>query len=768
MRKNTLRRKLVRDIRQSAMQFIALIALCMLGVFLFSGIDAFALITKQSNEAYFAQNRLAHFFITLPSADRDALSRVRAIDGVAHAQARFSMEMEADLPGDPTLIVTAFDGDIGVNIPWILEGDMLDPNDRRGCMLQEAFARTRGLNVGDSITMEYQGMRYPLIIRSIVNSPEYISLSDGMTVDTMQYGYILVSAKAFAAIPLTEIAVLVNPQADEQTVRAAIERTLPTAFIVDRRIHQSTSVVENNAQMFRDLSVLFPLAAYAVSAMIVMTTLSRMVDKERQQIGTLRALGFADGQIRHHYLCYAIVPSLIGSVLGLLLGFYGLPAAFWDVLFGQNEYPFLAQPPLSVQSLAIGALNVLVSAAICLYTFQKSAAECTAALLRPKPPKAGERIILERITPLWRRMSFNSKMITRNLLRSKMRTVMSCAGLLCCNALLIASMGLQDSVKLTLNSHYGKTIAYDAVASLTREAGQADAYERHLEAERIECAMETSISLRTQNAQRTTMLTITGDNQTLLQLGKGGSAMPLSSGGAILTEKLAAVLGVSVGDVITCQLPASDETFDLSVAQIASNNLNQGMYLTRSCWESLRKGAFVPTSIYLRQPSAQTLEKLGSMDEVDDIDFVTDMREEAFLYLNSVSMVFSILTVIALALAFVICYNMGLINFAERTREYATLKVLGYHQKEIRRLILGENLIITLVSIAISILPGMGFTNMILSLVESESMRYVSTVSVQSIVIASAVTFGFSIFIQLLLTRKVRAIVMVEALKSVE
>ncbi|MBR5302525.1 MAG: ABC transporter permease [Clostridia bacterium] len=763
-----LLKKLFRDMRQSAMQFIALISLCMLGVLLFSAIDSFGLITQASNDAFFQENRLAHFFVSLPAADRDALARTRAIPGVADVQARFSMDMDVDLPGQPRLNVTAFDGPMRINTPYILQGEALDPADRRGCLLQEAFARERGLSIGDSITIKRQGKRYAFFIRGIVNSPEYISLSDGMTIDFSQYGYMLINARAFNEIPLTQMTVLLQSGADEAAVRDLIGHALPTASIIDRKTHLSTARVESNAQMFRDLSVLFPLAAYAVAAMIVMTTLSRMVDKERLQIGTLRALGYSDARIRRHYLCYAIFPSAIGSALGLLLGFYGLPAAFWDILFGQNEYPYLIHPPISVQSWAIASLNVIVSGAICLYTFQQSAKECTAALLRPKPPKAGERILLERIAPLWRRMSFNSKMVTRNLLRSKARTIMSLAGLLCCNALLIASMGLQDSVRMTLNGHYGGTLGYDAVVQLDYTAGEAAGYERHLQGERVECAMETAVTVRSDSALRTSLLTVLGDEQQLVCLGKGFSPMTLDPGGAILTEKLAATLGVSIGDSVTCRLPGDDEAFTLTVRQLAVNNLNQGMYLPLSTWESLRKGAFTPTLIYLKSPAEQTLEKLHAMDEVTDIDFMDDQREEAFLYLNSVAMVFSILTVIALALAFVICYNMGLINFTERTREYATLKVLGYHQREIRRLILSENLLITVLAISLSIAPGMGFTNMILSLVESESMRYAVSVTPGSIAISSAVTFCFSIFIQLLLTRKVRSIDMVEALKSVE
>lgn len=176
----------------------------------------------------------------------------------------------------------------------------------------------------------------------------------------------------------------------------------------------------------------------------------------------------------------------------------------------------------------------------------------------------------------------------------------------------------------------------------------------------------------------------------------------------------------------------------------------------------------MPTAIYMQEPTAQAFDMLEKMDEVEDIDRTSDLAEEALIFLHAVSTVFSILTVIALTLAFVICYNMGLINFAERTREYATLKVLGYRQREIRRLILMENVIITLAAIAISIVPGVAFTGAILALVESESMRYVSAVAPTSIAIGSLTTFGFSVCIQLLLARKVRAIVMVEALKSVE
>ena len=768
MVKNVLHKKLLRDMRHSAMQFFALIVLCMLGGLLFTAIDSIALLVKDTNEVYFEQNRLADFWISLSSADRDALERVRAIDGVAEAQARFSMDMETEMPEDAVLNVTAYDGAMEINIPVILEGEALEVTDLRGCLIQEGFAAAWNLAVGDRVEVRCQGQIYSFIVRGIVNSPEYVSLSDGMATDVSQYGYMLVNAAAFEEIPLTQIVVRLSDGADAAAVQTALRAALPSAFILDRDTHESTATAQSNATMYRSLSIVFPLAAYAVAALIVMTTLSRMIDKERMQIGTLRALGFSKRKIRRHYLCYALVPSVIGALLGVLAGHVYLPTMLWNMLVGRNEYPFLVKSPVSIQAWAMAALTVVISLAICFHTYQKTTRENTASLLRPKPPRDGKRIFLERIGPLWRRLGFNAKMVVRNLMRNKMRTVMSLIGLLCCNALLIASMGLQDSVTATIDNQYFKALSYDISVELNDQAGEAQAYEAHLDADVVECVMESSIHLSGPEREKTVLLTVVKDDQQLLCLGEDNEYVPLVHGGIVLTDKLARTLGVAVGDVITCQLPGDERTFSMTVAQIVINNLSQGAYLTRSTWDGLRKGSFVPTAIYLQNPSEICMQEIRDMEEVTSVETPEEQAENAMIFLNSISVIFALLMLIALALAFVICYNMGLINFAERTREYATLKVLGYHQREIRRLILNENVLITLLAVILSIAPGIGFTKVILDMAESESMRYVAHVTLRSVALSSVITCAFSMFIQGLLTRKVRSIVMVEALKSVE
>lgn len=765
---NALGKKLVRDMRRSSMQFFAIVLLCSLGTFMFAGLDGTARLAQGTIDVYFEQNALADFWVSVPSADRDTLERIRAVDGVSDVCARAAADLESTLPGEPTLNVTAYDGAMRINTPLIAEGEALSVTDARGCLIQAGFAEVHGLHVGDRVGVKLAGEEYGFVVRGIVYSPEFICVTDGVYPNPETYGYILINAHAMQALPLRQVLVRIQPGADADAVERAISQALPAALVVDRRAHQSTASAQSNADMFANLTLVFPLMAYAVAALIVMTTLTRMIDNQRLQLGTLKALGYPSGRIRNHYLSYAIWPSLVGSLVGVVAGHALLPNVIWALLLGQNEYPYKLYPAISPASWAMVALTVIMSVLICLHTYHKSARETTAELLRPKPPKAGRRILLERIGCLWRRFSFNTKMILRNLMRSRMRTIMSFVGILCCNALIIASFGLQDSVRALAQDHYTKALAYDVRADLTAEADGADSYRRRLDAGGVECIMERSVSARSANAARTTLLTVVEPGQTMLRVGKNETLTDILPGGAAVTEKLADTLGVKPGEGLELWFPGDDEPSRVQVSQIVYNSITQGLYMERETWKTLRKGAFVPTALLLSDPSQQCLSELDAMEEVDKLVWPTDQSRELTQMLDMLASIFVLITLVALALAFVICYNMGLMNFSERTREYATLKVLGYHQREIRGLIIGENNLVSLLGVLFGVLPGLGLTSLVLRVCASETLTYPSRPEALSVVIACVMTYVFSLLIQLLLTRKVRGIDMVEALKSVE
>ncbi len=768
MASNALRKKLLRDMKQSFMQFLSIVVLCSLGTLIFAGLDGCANLAQGTIDVYFEENNLADFWVSVPNADRDVLLSLRSIEGVKDVCARFSMDLDTTLPDEPMLNVTGYDGPMQINLPMVKEGEALAQTDLRGCLVQAGFAEAHGLEIGDRITAEMQGSEFSFVIRGKVFSPEFICVTQGTYPNPQEYGYILINAQAMPQMPLTQVVVELTESADEALVEAAIARAVPDALIQDRMAHKSTASAINNADMFKALTLVFPVFAYAVAALIVLTTLTRMVDNQRLQIGTLKALGYLSRKIRKHYLSYAVFPSAVGSVIGVFLGHWILPSVIWALLLGQNEYPYQIYPDISWLSWAMAALTVLMSIAICLYAYHKSARETTAELLRPKPPKAGKRIFLERIGPLWRRFSFNAKMVVRNILRNRMRTIMSLVGILCCNALIIASFGLQDSINLIAVTHYTKVLNYDVRANLTVQAGEGESYDRRLEAQSVESIMEKAVSVRSAKTRRTTMLTVVETNQQMLCLGENETHTPIQSGGVAVTAKLADALKAVVGDRVLLSFAADDEPVEIAITQIVHNNIQQGMYMEEQTWESLRKGAFVPTALLFQRPAEACLAELASMDEVDRLEWPVKQSEELTELMNMLSAIFVVLMGIALALAFVICYNMGLMNFAERVREYATLKVLGYHQREIRNLIIGENILITLLGIAFSIWPGKGLTGLVLKVCASEAVTYPSRPALSSIIIACVITFAFSLFIQLFLTRKVRSIDMVEALKSVE
>lgn len=281
MAKNALRKKLLRDMRRSFMQFLSIVVLCSLGTFMFAGLNGTARLAQGTINAYFEQNNLADFWVAVPSADRDTLERISSLEGVADVCARATADLESTLPGNPTLNVTAYNGPMRINQPLVSEGTALSETDLRGCLIQAGFASVHDLSVGDRINVKLAGQEYGFVIRGIVYSPEFICVTDGVYPNPEVYGYILINAQAMPALPLSQIIVRLEPGADAQAVQKAIETALPTALVINRGAHYSTANANSNAVMFNNLTLVFPLIAYAVAALIVMTTLTRMIDNQR-------------------------------------------------------------------------------------------------------------------------------------------------------------------------------------------------------------------------------------------------------------------------------------------------------------------------------------------------------------------------------------------------------------------------------------------------------------------------------------------------------
>ena len=769
-RRGTLTKKLFRDMARSLMQFLAMLLLCALGTWVFSGLDATWRMLELSIESHFESGNLADAWVKSASFTQQQLLKLGHLEGVEALQARVALELDApDLGESVSLMVDAYDGEMTINTPLIREGESLNVADLRGCLLEEQFAQAHGLSVGDSVTVEVMGARQTFVIRGIILSAEYMLTSKDVTPDPEHYGFMYISSRAVPQLPFTEAVLRLQEGVSVDDILPQVQDIAPGALVLTQSTHQSTASARNYISMFKNMTLLFPVLVFIVAAMIVVSTLTRMMEGQRVQMGTLKALGYRDGQIRAHYLSYALVPSLIGSVIGLFVGQVTIPYVIWRIVATNLRFPWQRHAPISTAAWSITALSVVLSVFICLHTYMKAARETTASLLRPKPPKSGTRILLERIGPLWRRFSFNTKMIVRNLMRSKGRTALTLVGVLCCNMLIICTFGLSESIEWFIRQYYEGTLQYDLRVDLNQgEAGTLESYRSRLSAETVDGVMELSVSMSSDTHSRSGLLTVLADDQSTIYLGDNATLLEMPGEGAVISRKLAGVMGVALGDSLTVWLTGDTEPVELMLTGYAETNIGQGLFLSETAWNKVRKGAFRPTALLVRGPDEFALRRIEQMDEMSQLKYPEQQCLDTMRIMDSTAVAFSILSGAALGLAFIICYNMGLMSFTERTRDYATLKVLGYHQKEIRGLMMRENDLTAILGVLLGIAPGIWLTGTILKMCEYETMVFVARVSPVSILLACAITFVFTCMIEYLLTRKVRTIDMVEALKSVE
>ena len=763
-----LTKKLFRDIKSSMLQFVSMILLCMLGTFVFSGLDSAWRLIDRSNETYFKEHNLATFWIQTPNISKQTFRRLCNMEGVSDVQERFVVTLETTLKNKPDLKLYGYDSEIRINTVKLLSGTMLTKNDLRGCLIEDVFATANELKVGDEIS--FDGFPLHFIIRGIVIAPEQIMTSkDVAAANPHEYGFGIVNRDALPTIPSTEYIIQVENGTNIEALKKQLELDDPQAFVLGQDAISAIVRAREDAIMFENLSYVFPLLAFAVSSLILLTTLTRMIENQRVQFGTLRSLGYPNYKIALHYLSYGLFPSLIGSAFGLWFGRWLISGMIWTMVDSNMNLPPKLPAPISVLTWFVFGLSIVLSLGVCYFVYRKSANETTASLLRPKPPKEGTRTLLEFFPAIWNRLSFNGKMIVRNMFRNKLRTIMTLVGILCCTMLMITTLGLQETIKYNVKKYYEDVVLYDMSVQLTYgKASPLSAYKGRIDADVVDGEMVRGVVLNGANEQRDGALYVLSNGHSLLNLGKDYSHMVLPDYGVVMTEKLCTTLGLDKGDILNLRLPGDDETIQIPIVERAYSNLGQGVYMSENAWNKLRKGKFIPTALQIKGASEQGLQTIDLLDEIDEIKYPDKLYLENTKILEAVTNIFTLMGVAAFGLAFVICYNMGILNLFERKREYATLKVLGYHGKEIKKLMIKESNIVAFMGVLLGIFPGIWLTDIIMVMCETETTMYPAHVGIITILIACGSSYFFSRFVQWILTRNIPKIDMVSSLKSVE
>ena len=558
-------------------------------------------------------------------------------------------------------------------------------------------------------------------------------------------------------------------------------------YVLDRGSTMSFVTYEQYADRMDAIARVFPVFFFLVAALVASTTMTRMVDENRLQMGTLKALGYSNTKIAGKYLFYGLAASVLGSIVGMIVGFIVFPTIIWQAY----QTMVFSLPTFTLQfypGMALG--SVLLSAAVIGFATweacRASLKEKTAALLLPRAPAAGKRIFLEYLTPLWKRMSFSQKTTARNLFRYKKRFFMTVLGVAGCTALLLIGFGIQDSILPMLSkqttelNHSDLTISLSDEKALELENGLSDVLDSSTNVTSWGRFYNKSVTLYNASGDKQTASIVTAEDESQMtayftfRTRQGHNAISFDDSSVILTEKTAESLGLSVGD--TFEVETSDGSRQtLTLTGITENYVFTRLYLSQAQLKALNGGVLPAWNTVYGQTSCPTSDDRNALrtdllacNYVSSVSFIEDTMEMFDNLIGCLNYVVILVIVCAAALAAVVLYNLISVNLGERKKELATIKVLGFYDKEVYRYIFREIDLLAFIGSLVGLALGVPLHQFIIRTVEMDQMMFIRSIAPRSYLFSVALTMFFTFVVCRLMRRHVKKISMVESMKAPE
>ena len=579
--------------------------------------------------------------------------------------------------------------------------------------------------------------------------------------------------------------------ADAQAEIDALEA--PEIMVLDRTKNIGAESFVSDAGRIDRIAMVFPFIFFLVAALVSLTTMTRMVEEERVLIGTYKALGYSKARITSKYLIYAVVASGVGAAVGIVALSLFLPYFImnaYSIIYAIPVRPTPIDPGLALLSAGLG---VGITVAATCFAAASTLRETPAALMLPRAPKAGKRILLERVKPLWSRMSFSWKVTARNIFRYKRRFFMAVIGIAGCTALLLTGLGLQNAINDIIDKQFGEIYHYNMVVREADDVSQEDASavdgilaDAGLESAHAAAHTENMLAARVDDPngeQQRFELIVPEDPQQFseyvtMRERVGHDPLSLDGEGVVISEKLANELGLSTGETMLlfdedAVGNATGEGREVRVSGIMENYVSQYAFATPEAFGKISDEAPAFTTLFVKATEDETQraalsDELLAIDGVKTVGFNDETIESYRTMLKSVDAVVVVLVVAAAALAFVVLYNLTNINITERQREIATLKVLGFNAHEVNAYIYRETLLLSAIGALVGCVLGIFMEGFVVVTAEVDQVMFGREIHALSFVIAFVLTMLFSVLVTLFMRKKLSDIDMVESLKSVE
>ena len=553
----------------------------------------------------------------------------------------------------------------------------------------------------------------------------------------------------------------------------------PELYVQTRDDNIGFSSFDSNTDIVNSIAKVFPVFFFLIAALVCSTTMSRMIEEERTQIGAFRALGFTNGRIMWKYMVYSGSSSLVGCIIGYMLGSRLFPLAIWTaygMMFGFAPLEYYFDLPLALISLVV---SLICSMGTTYIACRSQLKQTPAEILRPKAPKAGKRVFLEYIGFIWNHLKFLHKVTIRNILRYKKRMIMMILGIGGCASLVLAGFGINDSVAGIADHQYTEIEKYDMVAAFSDEldTGEQKKFQKDFsrEFESIAVLQQSSVNVKGGGSTKSANLMVSGDSRITDAVDfKDTSGTELrypDEGEVLINNKLADITGAETGDMITIEYDDT-KSVELKVCGIYRNYVSNYVYINDETYEALMNKEYEPSEVFITVSDGYDVRKVSeSLNEYDGIIGISlnqDIRDRVDDMMVSLNYIVILVIACAGALAFIVLFNLSNINLTEREREIATIEVLGFYPRETGAYVFRENFILVILGIIAGLPAGYFLHKFIMSKIVVDAVSFNEVIEPQSYGFTVIAVLCFTFIVDIIMRRKLKRINMAEALKSVE
>ncbi|WP_296848997.1 ABC transporter permease [uncultured Methanobrevibacter sp.] len=755
-----LAKKMIRDIMKHKTQFLSIFLMAFLGVFVFAGIGSECVGLEVNVGNFYEDTNLADGWIYSPYLNDLFLEQVYYLGATTQMERQLVIDSEANFENNPEITLHFVENNT-ISKFYLIEGEPLDINDSNGVWVDKGFADAKGLKVGDNISFESEGYKIEKEIKGLGYSPEYVYHASSYSIkpDHDKIGFAYLSHKAFPedTVPYNVLNVKFDGKAE--TYGKLVDYRLNGYYnsFVDRSNHPSVNQFSQEITKHKMMADIFPAVFIIVTLLILLTTMTRIIAHQRNQIGILKANGFRNNTLTLHYISYGFWLVLIGSLLGLILGPMILPPLFYPSMIRSYQLP-LWNPAWSISFAFVMGLIVLFSLSVSYSAVSSISNEKPSDSIKPKAPNVSTSGFIEKLK-IWKRLSFNVRWNYRDAKRNKLRGLMTIIGVMGCSALLVGAFGLYDGLNDVKEWEYDQINHYDSKLVIDEDAltSQVDNVASEVNGEKI---MEGSIEIESDTMKKSGLLLVLGDNSLITPTDNDWNRIEIKNDEVSISQKMADMLGVGVGDTVKWHIMGSNKWVKTKIDKIHADPISQGIIMSPDKLEKLGLN-YTPTGIITSEHVNKTFDGIKTTNSIVDIENSWDDITETMW------LIIYVLIFFACILAIIVLYNLGLLSFTEIEREISTLKVLGFKSNDLRRLLLTQNLFFTVIGFILGIPLGLYILGLMWQS-SGDAFYIIPSLTITNVLLTAAITFTLSIVVNLMFSRKIKKLDMVESLKRME